>query len=388
MRRRAMRHDIDGVEDGQAGFSLVESLVAMMLVTIAIFALVAELTSYVHHQANEKARTSAVRYMTDALESARSLTASALKQLSTGPQTIQPKTINGVTFSMVETLERCTVTDPTGTCTTPASDAVLDTRIRITVSWADGTSTRSISTYGSLADTSNGKYVSTGSGTISSLVGATTPTNGISVTSFTASPSPMGVSAAGQPTSAVSLTLNTVGLTASTTAIPVTWTDDNGGHQTSLTGGPSAWTGTVPASSITKVVSSGTSTVRFAATVPGTSALATADLTVKPNVAISSCTVSPAAIVLTPLTRKNALNVVLTCTVSGLTTADSVTAAYTSGTSTATKSMTSTNGTTWTYTIPSGTNLANAGLTETFTFTATRASDSWTATATTTAAMA
>jgi len=376
-------------DDSEAGFSLVESLVAIMLVTIAIFALVAELTSYVHHQANEKARTSAVRYLSSSLESARSLSAYSLSQIAAGPVTVQPKTINGITFTTVETLQRCTITDPAGSCNDPGTNtAVLDTRVRITVSWRDGNATRSVSSYTSLADTSNGKYVATGSGTISTLLGGTSPTNGISVSSFTATPSPMGVTTAGQPTSAVTLTLNTVGLTSSTTAIPVTWTDDNGGHQISLTGGPSAWTGTVAASSITKVVSSGTSTVRFAATVPGTSSLATADLTVKPGVAISSCTVSPAAIVLTPLTRKNALNEVLTCTVSGLAATDSVTAAYTSGTSTATKSMTSSNGTTWTYTIPSGTNLANAGLVETFTFTATRASDSWSATASASAAMA
>ncbi len=357
------------------GFTLIETMVAIVLVTIAVFALTAELGAYLHHQANEKSRTSAVRLMTTTLENARHASWSTVKG------------INGTNaaavgrFTTTTQVQQCTVTDPEGTCTAPASDAVRDVRVRVTVSWLDGSTRKQVSSYTSLADDADGSYSPTGSGTLSTLVGGVAQTaTTATVSSFTASPSPTSVQTTGVPTSPVTLSMTSLGLTAGTTSIPVTWTDDNGSHQVSLTGGPSSWSATVPAASIKKVVASGTSTITFAATVPGTSALVTAVLTVKPAVGFTSCTVSPTPIPGSLLTRKTTQAETLTCTTYGLASTDTVSVSFTSGSSTATRSLTSSNGTTWTTTLASGTSLATLGLTEAFTFTATRASDGVTAT--------
>jgi prepilin-type N-terminal cleavage/methylation domain-containing protein len=366
-----------------AGFTLVETMVAIVLVTIAIFALSAELTAYLHHQANERARTTAVRLMTTSVENARRLTASQLAAIPAGTAIAPPTTDGGRTYTTTEVIQRCSVNDAASTCTTPASSADLDTRVRVTVSWADGTETRSVSTYTSVADDSATTYTPSGSGSLSTLLGGTgQAASGVSVAAFTASPSSATVSASGVPSSAITLALTTVGLTSATSSIPVTWTDDAGSHQWSLTGGPSSWTATIPATSISKVVASGTDTVTFAATVPGTTSLATTSVTLRAGVSFSSCSVTPNPIVLTVLTRKTSLVETLTCTTSGLSATDTVSASYASGSGTATKSLTSTNGTTWTATLSSGTTMASSGLLETFTFTATRAADGRTATAT------
>jgi type II secretory pathway pseudopilin PulG len=367
--------------DLEGGFTLVETMVAIVLVTIAIFAMTAELTAYLHHQANERARTTAVRLMTTSLEKARGLTPTALAALPQNP-TIAPYTDNGRTYHQTEVISRCSVSDPAGTCTpTSATAPDLDTRVRITVSWADGDQTRSVSTYTSVADDSNGTYAPSGSGSLSSLVGGTGQgASGVSVSSFTATPSTATVTSAGLPSSPITLTLTTVGLNSSTGSIPVTWTDDGGSHQVSLTGGPNSWTATIPAASITKVVASGTSTLTFAATVPGTSAITTAVATLRPGVSITSCSVLPNPVVLTLITRKTTLAETLSCTTSGLAATDTVSASYTSGASTATKALTSSNGTSWTATLPIGTSMASSGLSQAFTFTATRASDGLTAT--------
>jgi Tfp pilus assembly protein PilV len=372
----------------EAGFTLVETMVAIVLVTIAIFALMAELTAYVHHQANERARTTAVRFLTRTLEIARGLPAATLAQIPAGSITVPPLVDGGITYSGTEVLQRCSVSDPAGTCTPPASSAQLDTRLRVTITWPDGRATRSVSTYTSLADTASSTYTPTGSGSLSTLVGGSSQAaSGVSVSTFTATPSSSTVTSAGVPTSPITLNLTTVGLNSSTGSIPVTWTDDGGSHQTTLTGGPSSWAVTIPAASISKVVASGTSTITFAAAVPGTSAISTVVTTLRPGVSITSCSVTPNPIVLTVLTRKTALAETLSCTVFGLAATDSVSVSYASGSSTATKTLTSSNGTSWAVVLPLGTTMASSGLSETFSFTATRASDSLTATSSVTAVL-
>lgn len=374
-------------DDDEAGFTLVETMVAIVIVTIAIFAMTAELTAYLHHQANERSRTTAVRFMTTAVENARRLTPATLASLpalSSGTRTEL-----GKTYTTTTTLAHCSASDAPTACTTPTSAAQEDLRVRVTVSWSDGTTTKRVSTYTSVADDSTGTYSPTGSGTLSTLVGGVASTaTSVTVSSFTASPSVVTVSS-GTPTSAITLTLSSVGLTSSTSSIPVTWSDDNGSHQWSLTGGPSTWSATIPASSITKAVTSGTSSLVFAATVPGTSALTTATVTVKPAVTFGTCSVSPGTILLTVLTRKTALAETLTCTTTGLASTDSVTVSYPSGAGTAGGTLTSSNGTSWSLVLPAGTSMqSGVTLSETFTFTATRVSDSVTASKTLTAVMA
>jgi type II secretory pathway pseudopilin PulG len=366
--------------EDEAGFSLVETLVAIVIVTAAVFALTAELTAYIHHQANEKSRTTAVRLMTSSIESARRLSVTQLTSPSvlgtnSSPFT-DPKT--GKQFTTTTIVQHCSLTDAANACTTPTSSAQDDVRVKVTISWLDGTATRTVTSQTTIADTSTSVYRPDGTGTLSSLVGgaASTATT-VSVSGFTASPTPTTVSPAGTPASAVTLTLTTIGLTASTTSIPVTWTDDSGSHQWALTGGPSSWSTSVPAASITKVVSSGTSTLTFAATVPGTHALTTAAVTLKPGVDLSSCSVSPATVLINSLNRKTLAAETLSCTASGIASTDSVKVSYPSGSGTAQGTLTSSNGTSWTFVLPAGTSMASGlGLTEAFTFTATRASDS------------
>lgn len=368
------------------GFTLVETLVALCIVTVALFALTASLTAYLHHQAIDKSRTTAVRLMTTSLENARRLPASTIATLSGS----YPSTDPTGKYTTSTVIQHCSLTDSASACTAPSSAANEDVRVRITVSWLDGTKSRSVSTYTSIADDSTGTYSPTGSGTLSTLVGGTAQSaTAVTVSTFTASPTTTTVSAAGVPAAGVALTMTTVGLTGSTTSIPVTWTDDNGSHQWSLTGGPNTWNATVPAASIKKVVTSGTSPLTFAATVPGTSALPTATVTLRPAVSFTSCSVSPNPIVLTVLTRKTAFAETLTCTVTGLASTDSVTVTYPSQATTATKTLTSATGTTWSVTLPAATFMANGlALTEAFTFTATRASDGLTATSVLTAVLA
>ena len=372
------------VLEEDAGFTLVETMVAIVLVTIALFALMAELTAYVHHQANERRRTTAVRYLTTTLEKARGLTAQNLALVSSNTT---GQVVEGVSYSATQVLQRCLVSDPPDQCTTPGANDPYDTRLRVTISWPDGTATRSVSSYTALADTSNSTYRPTGSGTISTLVGGTgQAASGVSVSAFTATPSSTTVTSAGVPTSPITLNLTTVGLNSSTGSIPVTWTDDGGSHQTNLTGGPNSWTVTIPAASISKAVASGTSTLTFAATVPGTRTISTVVTTLRPGVSITSCSVFPNPLVL--LLRKTTLAETLSCTVFGLASSDSVTVAYTAGTSTVTKTLTSSNGTSWSVVLPIGSSMASSGVSESFTFTATRASDGLTATSVVTGVLA
>jgi hypothetical protein len=78
---------------------------------------------------------------------------------------------------------------------------------------------------------------------------------------------------------------------------------------------------------------------------------------------------------LTPLTRNILLPAGLSCTTVNLAKTDTVVATYQSGTGTKNLALTSTNGTTWTATLPSGSAMVKTGLSEGFTFALTRAGD-------------
>src|SRR6476659_2359780 len=106
-------------------------MVASVLVTIALFAMTAELVAYLHHQANDKARATAVRLMSTSLEKARGLDAATLASLSGGSA---PYVDHGMTFTQTEAIERCLVTDAANACTATGHTAAnTDTRVRITV---------------------------------------------------------------------------------------------------------------------------------------------------------------------------------------------------------------------------------------------------------------
>ena len=358
------------------GFTLVESMVTIVLITVAVFALLGELTAYIRQQANDRARASAVRLMTSSVEGARSLSLNDLTGL-VGTTTV-PVVDHGRHYTTSTTVQHCSLTDAVGTCTTPTTSAQDDVRVLVSVSWQDGTKTRTVSTGTTVSDRSEALYRPSGTGTISGLVGGASSSAAVaSVSAFGSSPSSVTVNPSGQPTELPTLTLTTVGLTVDTTSIPVTWTDDAGSHQMALTGGPSIWSGAVP--SLTAAVPSGhaSTSVVFAATVPGSQGLVTATTTVVPAADFTACSVSPAPVVLKVLTRRTNAAETLTCTTTGLSGADAVSVSYPSGATTATAALaTSNGGSTWTLVLPANTSLANGvALTEAFSFALTRASD-------------
>jgi hemolysin activation/secretion protein len=94
-------------------------------------------------------------------------------------------------------------------------------------------------------------------------------------------------------------------------------------------------------------------------------------------------------ITLNPLNRKSLLPATMTCTTTNLTSSDSVKVTYQSGTpgNNSTVSLSSTNGTTWTATLASGTQLASSGTSQPFNFSLKRTSDNATATTAITVAL-
>jgi hypothetical protein len=201
------------------------------------------------------------------------------------------------------------------------------------------------------------------------------------------------MSTAGTPSSAVTATLTETGL-SNATCVPLTWSDDNGSHQLLMTGSGGTFTVSIPAASIKKATPTSGGSIDFTATVPGSQAVPTATLTLIGAPAFSgNCSISVVGlglnvITLVPLTRNTLLPAGLTCTTANLSKTDSVVAAYQSGTTTKNLTMTSTNGTTWTATLPGGSAMVKTGLSEGFTFTLTRASDSSTASQNVTATLA
>jgi hypothetical protein len=91
---------------------------------------------------------------------------------------------------------------------------------------------------------------------------------------------------------------------------------------------------------------------------------------------------------LTPLTRNTLLPAGLSCTTTNLSKNDTVVATYQSGTTTKNISLTSTDGSSWSATLPSGSAMVKTGVSEGFTFALTRAGDGATASQNVTATLA
>ncbi|MBV9291109.1 MAG: hypothetical protein JO222_01570 [Frankiales bacterium] len=351
--------------------SMVEVMVAMGIVAISLLAMLDELVTYLHQQSTQRAHATALRIATATIEDARRLpSASILTGVLPTATTIR----NGVTYTTNATVQMCSATTQTS-CVTPGTGASV-ARVDVTVAWSDSKGSHHLALSSSDVDTSQSSV----SGSTTGLTDGTTGTTGtsVSVTSLSVSPTSISVDGSGNPTSNVTVTLQAVGLSPSTT-IPVTWTDDNGSHQATLTNtGATTWAATIAKSSITRAVTSGSQTVVFAATVPGVRTFPTTTLTVVAQPAFNgSCTVTASPIVLTPLTRKTSLPEIVSCQTTGLASTDSVKAVYSSGSGTATANLSSSDGSTWTATLPVGTSMVSSGSSESFTFTLTRASDGY-----------
>jgi trimeric autotransporter adhesin len=362
--------------DLDEGLTLVEMMVAIFIISVGLLALVGELAANLHGQIADKRQAVAVRLATTSLEDARNLSYTGLSSLA-GAGTSTPTTINGTSYATAETVQLCAASAAQGTCTSPASGAASDVRVQVVVSWLEGTKTRKVLMASNVSDTSEKTVTASGSGTLGSLLGGSDSQSGSVVLGvLTVSPTTSSVDSSGHPASSVTATLNVTGLTSSTT-FPLTYSDDNGSHQVTMSSsGSNTWSATISSSNITKSLSGNQSgSVTFAATVPnGGIATASLSLVAKPAF-VGNCTVSPNPIVFQLLTTKTSSAETLTCTTSGLAKTDSVTVSYpkpSGGTGNGT--LTSTDGSTWTLTLPSGTTLKGAP-NETFTFSLTRVSD-------------
>ena len=360
--------------DSDEGMSLVEVVVAMAIVTVGLLGMLTEIVTYFHQQTTQRAHAIALRLATTTLEDARRL---ATSSLTAGTYNAPPLVKGNVTYTTTTTVQLCAPTIQTS-CTTPSSGGPSIARVNVSVGWTDGNGAHHIALSTADANTATGTLPGSSTGLLSN--------SGASGTSVTASalglsPSSVSVDSNGNPLSDITVSASITGLSASAT-VPITWSDDNGAHQVSMTNvGGSTWSVTVSKSAIKHAMSSGSSTVAFAATVPGLQVFPSASLTVTPQAAfVGSCTVSASPIVLTPLTRKTSLAELLSCTTAGLATSDSVQATYATGTTTATVALSSANGSTWTATLPAGTSMVNSGGSESITFRLTRTSDSSTST--------
>lgn len=370
-RRRAQRRAAHGEAD--AGFTLIEAMVGLLVVTVGLLALLAELTTYIQTQGAERSQAQAVRFLSTTVEDARALTDAQLAGML-GTHT-GPASPTSHDYTITTDLRLCTLGDSPAQCTPPTSAATTDRRLSAQVRWTYANRTRQLSTTTTIADSEDGTYRATGTGTLGGLLGGVDrESTVVTVQTMSASPSPVTVSATGVPTSAVTLTLQTLGLTGATTSVPATWTDDLGAHQVSLTGGPTTWTATVPAASIRKAPAAGqtSTTLTFTAAVPGAAGLTQTTVTLVSRPTIPTCTISPSPIKLALLTSATNAIETLTCTTGGLRTTDPVTVTYTAGLGTATAAMTSSDGTTWVKVLPKGTALGPLGLLTTFTFKASR----------------
>jgi Tfp pilus assembly protein PilV len=360
------------------GMSLVEVIAGIAVITIGLFGLLGELAANLKQQSLEKSQATAMNLANGALEDAQGTSYSSLTgEAGTSTTT---KSVNGHDYTQTRTLQVCSPTDGPDDCTPPAPGAVSTVHAMVQVRWMFDGKPHSVKIARSLTDKSPLTVASATDPLGSCGGGGTTLVTG----SLSLSPSSVTVSGAGHPASDVTVTLNENGL-SNATCVPLTWSDDTGAHQVSMTGGGGIFTATIPASSITKTVSTSGGSIVFTATVPGSQAVPSKSLTILGAPAFSgNCSVSVAGlglnvISLLLLTRNTLLPAGLSCTTVNLAKTDTVTATYQSGTGTRTVTLTSSNGTNWTATLPAGTPMKSSGSSEGFTFQLTRAGDGATA---------
>lgn len=367
--------------------SLIEVIASIAVITIGLFALLSELAGNIKQQGFEKSQATAMHVANGSLESARGMAYSSLVgQAGTSSTTTAA---NGRTYTTTRTVQVCSPTDDPNSCTTPASGAISTVHASVRVTWSFAGEQHTVQIARNISDTSS-LSVSSANSPLGSCGGSgTTLVTG----SLSISPASVTVSSAGQPSSNVTVSLTEAGL-SNATCVPLTWSDDNGAHQVTMTGGSGSFQATIPASSIKKVVASTGGSIPFTATVPGSQAVPSKALTIIGAPAFSgSCSVSVAGlglniVSLVPLTRNTLLPAGLACTTVNLAKTDSVVATYQSGTSTRNVTLTSSNGTTWTGTIAAGSPMKSAGTSEGLTFQLTRASDGATASQSLTATLA
>lgn len=381
--RLALLRPADSPND--AGITLIEILVAITLVTIGVLGLLGELATNVKQQHLEKTQATAIHLASGSLESAQALPFSSLLGLAGTSTSTTP--INGVDYTEVTNVQVCSPTDSPNSCTTPSGTTAKTVHATVSVSWTANGNSHTVRMARSLNDNSS-TTVSSATSPLGSCGGSGTT---LVLGHLSLSPSSVSVDSSGHPTSDVTVTLTQTGL-SNASCVPLTYSDDTGSHQLSMTGSGGTYSVTVPKASITRAGLTAAGSVSFTATVPGSQAVPTATLTILGQPSIS-CSVQALGlglntITLVPLTRNSLLAATFACTTTNLSSTDSVTATYPSGSGTKKLTLTSSNGTSWSATLPSGSPLASSGLTEVVTFNGTRASDSATASQSVTVALA
>lgn len=343
--------------DRDAGMTLIEIVIAMAIVTVGLLGMLSEVVSYIKEQSTQRAHATALRCATTTLEDARAASTGA-----SVPGPVHCTTSNGVSYTTTTTVKKET------------SDSSVS-QVVVTVNWTDGHGPHQLSLNSATTDMSTHALSSDTGNLITNATGTTGAT--VTAGSLSLSPSSVSVDSSGTPGSDVTATLAIVGVSQGT-SVALTWTDDNGAHQTSMTSADGkTWSATVSKSMITRKVTSGSKSVVFSATIPGVNAPVTASLTAVPQPTFNgSCTVLANPIV--TLLRKTTLPEVISCNTVGLSSSDQMQATYASGSGTATATLSSSDGSTWTATLPGGTSMAATGTTEGFTFTLTRKSDGYT----------
>jgi type II secretory pathway pseudopilin PulG len=228
------------------GVTVVETMFAIMVLSIALFGLMGSLIASAHSQLDQRRRTQAVRVANDFLEGQRQwgfdklktdLLAGCIAGSSCAPST---ETVGGVTFTITPTVAEV---DPTNPALGPQPGKATVMKADATVSWAVRSQTKSLS--------------------FSTTVAPIKPDLTKDIKGITIFPDPTVVSKTsdadvnpnGQPTVDVQLTVELKGLSIGT-PVSVSWTDDQGAKgPLSLTSTDGKlWKRTIPRTQIRKVL--------------------------------------------------------------------------------------------------------------------------------------
>lgn len=235
------------------GISMVEMLVALVVISVALFGLLGTLVASARSITDQRLRSTATRVATEHLETMRAAGFDALATTS-GTPTTTTATKDGRAFTLETTITE-EAAAPTGVIV-PAGAPTVKT-VRVVVRWqATGVARQAVFT---------------------TAVGPDDPTQvsasaAKAITGASANPNQVNVDAAGHPDQPILLTAILEGFDA-TALVTVTWVNDGGGtgSKTLVSGdGGVTWTGEIASSQITQPVPPGDSrSLEFTVTVEG-----------------------------------------------------------------------------------------------------------------------
>ena len=228
------------------GVTVVETMFAIMVLSVALFGLMGSLIASAGSQLDQRRRTQGIRVANEYLEGHRALgfdklqadvVAGCLAGSSCAPST---KTLGGVTYTITPTVAEV---DPTNPSLGPQPGKASVMQVSTTVSWPVRSTTKTV--------------------TFSNVVSPTKPDLTKDIKNITVFPDPTIVSKTtpsdanpwGQPTQDIQLTVELKGLGA-TTPVSVSWVDDQGakGPYTLTTTDGKFWRRTISRTLIRKVI--------------------------------------------------------------------------------------------------------------------------------------